>query len=180
MPSCFSLLSCARLTRPSECSSICLWMTTKKKPVFTLSLAHGINEHLSETEGIIGTPRYITALSCLPYGDTFASGSWDGQIRLWKIDERIRSFSALATIDAPGFVNSLQLIAPSLHEQQRDLRFAPGSAEGKKQKKEMDERKKREKSLVVVAATSKEPRLGRWMRFKEAKDGAIVAVIPMQ
>jgi ribosomal RNA-processing protein 9 len=156
--------------------SICLWQITKKKPVFTKSLAHGINEYPSESEGIIGTPRYITALSCLPYGDTFASGSWDGEIRIWKIDERLRSFHQLTTISAPGFVNSLQLIAPSLHEAPREMKLPPGAS--KKQKGE--EKKKAEKALIVVAATSKEPRLGRWMRFKEAKDGALVAVIPMQ
>lgn len=156
-------------------SSICLWQITKKKPVFAQSLAHGINEHPSESEGIIGTPRYITALSCLPYGDTFASGSWDGEIRLWKIDERLRSFSLLTTISAPGFVNSLQLIAPSLHEAPRDMKLPPGAGKGKKA-----EEKKAEKALIVVASTSKEPRLGRWMRIKEAKDGALVAVIPMQ
>lgn len=54
--------------------SICLWSITKKKPIFTVQLAHGVNEYESETEGIIGNARWITALGCMPYGDTFASG----------------------------------------------------------------------------------------------------------
>lgn len=29
----------------------------------------------------------------------------------------------------------------------------------------------------MIAAVAKEPRLGRWMRIKEGKEGAIVAVI---
>lgn len=55
-------------------SSICLWSITKKKPIFTVQMAHGVNEYESESEGIIGNARWITALGCMPYGDTFASG----------------------------------------------------------------------------------------------------------
>ncbi|BGO91733.1 hypothetical protein NBRC10512_006215 [Rhodotorula toruloides] len=170
---CVAMVDDSTLLSGGDSGTLCLWLITKKKPIFKVDLAHGINEHASETEGIIGTPRWITALSCLPYGDVFASGSWDGQIRLWKIDERLRSFSPLTTIEAPGFVNSLQLIAPSLRPA-KESHLAPVSTV--KDKKAEPE----QKSLIVVAATSKEPRLGRWMRFKEAKDGAIVAVIPMQ
>ncbi|GJN90808.1 hypothetical protein Rhopal_003822-T1 [Rhodotorula paludigena] len=173
---CVAMVDDSTLLSGGDSGSICLWSITKKKPIFTVQLAHGINEHESETEGIIGTPRWITALACLPYGDVFASGSWDGQIRLWKIDARLRSFSPLATIDAPGFVNSLQLTAPSLRPT-RETHVAPVNApKGRDAGDKRDEKK----ALVVVAATSKEPRLGRWMRFKEAKDGALVAVIPMQ
>lgn len=162
-------------------STICLWTVTKKKPIFRLDVAHGINEHDSESEGIIGTPRWITALSCLPYGDVFASGSWDGQIRLWKIDERLRSFSPLTTIDAPGCINSIQLIAPSLRPT-RESQLSAVTVQGGKAGKDAagsTANAPPAKNLVVVAATSKEPRLGRFMRFKDAKDGALVAVIPM-
>ncbi|BGP32431.1 pre-rRNA processing protein [Rhodotorula toruloides] len=170
---CVAMVDDSTLLSGGDSGTLCLWLITKKKPIFKVDLAHGMNEHASETEGIIGTPRWITALSCLPYGDVFASGSWDGQIRLWKIDERLRSFSPLTTFEAPGFVNSLQLIAPSLRPT-KESHLAPVSTV--KDKKAEQE----QKSLIVVAATSKEPRLGRWMRFKEAKDGAVVAVIPMQ
>jgi len=154
--------------------SLCLWTVTKKKPIHTVQFAHGFNEHVSESEGIIGTPRWITSLATLPYGDVFASGSWDGQVRLWKIDERIRSFSLLTTIAAPGFVNSLQLIAPSLRPTKETQ--VP-RMDGRKKDKSTE---KESKNLVVVAGVAKEPRLGRWMRFKDGKEGAIIAVIPMQ
>lgn len=146
-----------------DSGSICLWTTTKKKPIATQSLAHGVDEHASESEGVIGVARWITALACLPYGDTFASGSWDGEVRLWKIDDRLRSFSQIATIPALGFVNSVQLIAPSLKP--RTGRDAEDDA--------------REQTLVVVAGVAKEPRLGRWMRVKEGREGAVVAVVPL-
>lgn len=57
------------------CSSISLWSTTKKKPIFTQPLAHGLNEAQSETEGVIQTPRWVTALASLRYSDIFASGN---------------------------------------------------------------------------------------------------------
>jgi ribosomal RNA-processing protein 9 len=50
--------------------------------------------------------------------------------------------------------------------------------DGRKKEKESGE--KESKNLVVVAGVAKEPRLGRWMRFKDGKEGAVVAVIPMQ
>lgn len=54
--------------------SICLWTTQKKKPIFTQPLAHGFNEVLSETEGLIKTPRWVTSLGSLRYSDIIASG----------------------------------------------------------------------------------------------------------
>ena len=57
-------------------SSISLWMTAKKKPIFTQPLAHSLNELVSETEGVIRTPRWVTALACLRYSDLFASGEF--------------------------------------------------------------------------------------------------------
>lgn len=98
------------------------------------------------------------------------TGSWDGQIRLWKIDERVKSFSLLTSIPAPGYINSLQLISPSLRSTvPQSERTTNGPKEGKQ-----------EKSLVIIASTAKEPRLGRWMRTKDGREGAIVVVIPLK
>ncbi|KAL8276387.1 hypothetical protein RQP46_011232 [Phenoliferia psychrophenolica] len=163
---CVTMVDDTTFVSGGDSGSLCLWTTTKKKPISTVQLAHGINSYASESEGEIGTARWITALACLPYGDTFASGSWDGSIRLWKIDERVRSFSALTTIPALGYINSLQLISPSL----RSAAPQSGRKDGNKE----------EKSLVVVAAVAKEHRLGRWMRIKEGKEGAVVAVVRLK
>lgn len=187
------ILSCQSSAKLTLCCptirSICLWNITKKKPISTHQLAHGVSEYTSETEGVIGTARWITALASLGYGDVFASGmssffsslvnmltadihssigSWDGSIRLWKIDERVRSFSLLTTIPAPGYINSLQLISPSLR-----------SSEPQSQRQANGKEAKPTKSLVVIAAVAKEPRLGRWMRIKGGKEGALVAVIEL-
>ncbi len=54
--------------------SICLWTTQRKKPIYMQAVAHGFAETVSETEGLIRTPRWITALGTLRYSDLFASG----------------------------------------------------------------------------------------------------------
>jgi hypothetical protein len=53
-------------------SSISLWNTGKKKPIFTLPLAHGIVD-LTEDSEIKGA-RWITSLAALRGTDLFASG----------------------------------------------------------------------------------------------------------
>ncbi|RXW18692.1 hypothetical protein EST38_g7159 [Candolleomyces aberdarensis] len=95
-----------------DSGSISLWSTQKKKPIFTQPLAHGLDEMESSTEGTIRTPRWITSLGSLRYSDIFASGSWDGSIRIWKLDPKLKSFSPIGAVPAQGVVNSLQLISP--------------------------------------------------------------------
>ena len=57
-------------------SSISLWSTGKKKPIFNHPLAHGVHIHESETEGQVKVPRWVTSLTCLRYSDLFASGGF--------------------------------------------------------------------------------------------------------
>jgi ribosomal RNA-processing protein 9 len=122
--------------------SISLWDVNRKKPVFTYPIAHGINEHESESEGVIGTPYWITALTTLPYSDLFASGSWDGYVRLWKIAENNRSFKQVGQIPVAGVVNDLQLLTTTA------------------------------KITMLGVGVGQELSLGRWIRMKNAKNGA--------
>lgn len=182
-----------------DSGTISLWSLSKKKPVFTMPVAHGHHlEHVREGEAPIETPRWITSLACLPYGDVFASGSWDGEIRLWKLDRSLRSFKLLSTIPAVGFVNSLQLVAtpaagPSgggskknreevLESEKWTRRGGPRGAlrkvfsEGEQQGQEEEEEEvaRGKVGLIVAAALGQEPAKGRWMRIKEATNGALV------
>jgi len=133
-----------------DSGAISLWISSKKKPAFSYSVAHGLDgPPVSSAEaGAVAKPRWITALACLPYGDLFASGSWDGVIRLWKLNNRSRSFAPLGEIPAPGFVNSLQ-ISICEHNGGRDL--------------------------VVVAGLGQEHRFGRWGKAQGAGNVALVA-----
>jgi len=140
-----------------DSGTIAMWITSKKKPVCTVALAHGINEHLSETEGVVVTPRWITSLACLPYSDVLASGSWEGQIRIWKMDlnPRERKMSLVGTLAAPGVVNSLQLMSVPTG------RHASWVGAGR---------------AVVVAALGSEPRTGRWIRLPTGSTGVVYVI----
>ncbi|KAI8882205.1 WD40 repeat-like protein [Backusella circina FSU 941] len=86
-----------------------LWEISRKKPVFSMHTAHGLNTVQSESEGNINTPYWITAVATLRYSDLFISGSWDGFVRVWKLAGDNRSFSEIAKIAVPGVVNSIQI-----------------------------------------------------------------------
>jgi ribosomal RNA-processing protein 9 len=138
-----------------------------------------MHEVHSESEGIIRTPRWITALASLRYSDLFMSGmrnpfipfhslrfqlgSWEGDIRIWKIDAKLNSFSLVGKISAPGVVNSLQLLtAPK--------GFSKTIAWGSQATTEV--------GFVMVAGLGQEHRLGRWLTVKEggAVNQAMVCV----
>lgn len=142
-------------------SSISLWTTQKKKPIFTHALAHGFHQSHSATEGLIETPRWITSITSLPYSDLIASGSWDGDVRIWKLDPSLKSFSLIGTVPALGVVNSLQLLTVP------DGAFAPDSWAGQVE----GQKKNKVGMALLVAGLGQEHRLGRWMTFKN--DGVV-------
>jgi ribosomal RNA-processing protein 9 len=96
-------------------------------------------------------------------------GSWDGHIRLWKVDPKIKSFSAVGSFPVQGVINSLQVVSPlkgSLADASWAWRRtgvdAPRNASGPSMKKSG--------SVLLVAGVGQEPRLGRWVTVKG--DGA--------
>ncbi|KAG6909425.1 hypothetical protein DXG01_000578 [Tephrocybe rancida] len=161
-------------------SSICLWTTLKKKPIFTQALAHGFNEAHSETEGVIRTARWITSLASLRYSDVIASGSWEGDIRIWKLDPKLKSFSLIGTIPAPGVVNSLQFISPPVEFFNRCPWFTSSAAENNTQEDAFvpQQRKGGVQPVLLVAGMGQEHRLGRWVNVKEGvMNGSIVVAL---
>ena len=99
----------------SDSGSISLWSIHKKKPLFTVSLAHGLDpipplDELSpevdkETAArniryLRRMPRWITALATLPGTDVVLSGSWDGWIRAWRISEDKKTIIPLGRVGA--------------------------------------------------------------------------------
>ena len=174
-----------------DSGALCLWHTGKKKPIFTHHFAHGTDDLLSET-GSMPSPRWITALGALRGTNLFASGqsaascararadkigSWDGHIRLWALDQGLKSFALVRSIPIPGFVNDIELLAlphGSLNP------AAVGMPEVQEPEAEVKRGKTKATQIVLAAAISQEPRLGRWMRLKEGvKNGALIAVLPI-
>lgn len=185
-----------------DSGTISLWSLSKKKPIFTAPVAHGFHSISTETEGTIQTPRWITSLACLPYGDVFASGSWDGHVRLWKISPSLRSFSPLHQVPMQGFINSLQLIMPSRSTVKKQGRIV--EEESWRRKVGLTNGSHREvaeveslgvvevngngtpavngslhpKELVLLSiGVGQEPSRGRWLQLKQIKNGA--SIVPL-
>lgn len=105
----------------SDNGSLALWSSTKKKPLFVLPQAHGIEPQLPLEKASAEKqpdpkvipppqPRWITALKTIPYSDVILSGSWDGYVRVWKLSEDKRQIERVgvlgATVDKDGNVVS--------------------------------------------------------------------------
>lgn len=201
---CVAFIDEATFLSGGDSGAIRLWSNNKKKAVYTHGLAHGLHETHSETEGIIRSPRWITALAVLRYSNVFASGSWEGIIRLWKLNGQNRSFSPLATIPAPGVINSLQMISPRIGalDEARWVSQSPAPApEDEDQDSDSDSdsddsssasridaastkvlKGKSRRHCVIVAGIGQEPRFGRWLRIAGggtgSRNGVLVVAIP--
>ncbi|KAG7663297.1 RRP9 [[Candida] subhashii] len=96
----------------SDNGNIALWSLAKKKALFTERLAHGLtpefkpseisaetSESLAEQQVPERQPYWITAIHASPYSDIFFSGSFDGTVKVWKLDqEGLRSFKLIGEV----------------------------------------------------------------------------------
>ncbi|KAK6538204.1 pre-rRNA processing protein [Orbilia ellipsospora] len=157
--------------------SISLWSLHKKKPVFTVPLAHGLQPaidpamHSAEANpppsNVPRQPYHITALAGIPYSDVFFTGSWDGCIRAWKIGQEKRDIEPLGAIgvEDEGGVRLDDL------ERRTPFRGVVNSlAVYEKNSGREDE------SCIVVAGIGQEMRMGRWLKVK-GRNAAVMFVI---
>ncbi|KAJ7075650.1 WD40-repeat-containing domain protein [Mycena belliarum] len=165
---CVAMIDETTFVSGGDSGSLCLWTTQKKKPIFTQALAHGFHEAQSATEGVIRTPRWVTAVASLRYSDLIVSGSWEGDVRIWQLDAKLRAFALVGTVPAPGVVNSLQLLAPP-REFYADAEWARPTATG------APTAKRKAGGALLVVGLGQEHRLGRWLSVKEGvANGAMV------
>jgi ribosomal RNA-processing protein 9 len=180
----------------SDNGSLSLWTMHKKKPVFTVPLAHGLDPVLMPSEASaeeipdskvpsVPNPRWITALATVPYSDLILSGSWDGWVRVWRVSadkRRIESVGVLggmrggsSPVEDPGATangkeDNCQLPNEAGNED--------GAIRGVVNEIALCERGERGKDgLCVVVATGSEHRLGSWMKMGR-KNGVVVFEIP--
>ncbi|CDS03249.1 hypothetical protein LRAMOSA00651 [Lichtheimia ramosa] len=146
---CISQIDESMFVTGGDSGVISLWDINKKKPVFSVTEAHGINTTPSETEGDINTPYWITAIASLRYSDLFVSGSWDGYIRFWKIGEDNKSFSEIAKVPIKGVINSFDIktVFPS-------------------------------NRTYLIVGVGQELKGGRWLRLKGAKNCTKIIELP--
>lgn len=133
---CIAPLPPAHFVTGSDSGAISLWSIHKKKPLYTVPLAHGLDPlpplnqlspELDEQTAAANsrhlrqTPRWITALATLPGTDIVLSGSWDGWIRAWRISEDKKTIHALGPVGAAPVS-----VSPS-HQLQQSLDFTEGT-----------------------------------------------------
>jgi ribosomal RNA-processing protein 9 len=93
---CVKCLGADSFVSGSQDGSIACWNEVRKNPLCSLSAAHGLEA---------GTPRWIASLASLGSSGTFASGSYDGFVRIWStMNNKIKS---VGEVPAEGFVNGL-------------------------------------------------------------------------
>ncbi|THU86918.1 hypothetical protein K435DRAFT_867764 [Dendrothele bispora CBS 962.96] len=189
---CIAMIDESTFVTGGDSGSISLRSTSKKKPVFTQAVAHGLHEVPSETSGVIQTPRWITSIASLRYSDLFASGSWEGSIRLWQLDSKLKSFSLVGTIPAPGIVNSLRFATPSkdffdratwINSTTTNMRSpSTQGTENVEQQWHINGAKDAGtvNPVLLTAGLGQEPKFGRWLTLKEgASNGAMAfALMP--
>jgi ribosomal RNA-processing protein 9 len=174
----------------SDNGSIALWSVQKKKPVYIESLAHGIDprldphdasaeKHPSKQQVPAPTPRWITALKTIPYSDIILSGSWDGQIRIWKLTEDKRKIELLGVLGSSSS-SSEQFDADDEEDDKENQGNETGSPiKGIINDITVFERGERgTDGLCIVAAVSSEHRLGRWKVNKTVRNGGVIFEVP--
>lgn len=148
----------------SDNGNVALWALSKKKPCFTERVAHGLvpafnpNEASAEVSQEVARlqipqrqPYWITAVYAVPFSDVFVTGSYSGEVRMWRLDrENFRRFAPLGSIAVKGCVVDID------------------GAEVTDEKK-----------LVLYVATSKEHRLGRWLGKIEGRNALTVVTFSL-
>lgn len=107
---------------------------------------------------------------------TVPTGSWEGNIRIWKLDAKLKSFSLVGVVPVPGFINSLQFVTvPKTFSSEaswtRTIISTSRDTEPNQKRRDLGAH-----PFLLIAGTGQEPRLGRWMKVTEggAKNAAYV------
>ena len=134
---------------------------SKRRPLFNLPQAHRNTTNETST---LPAEFWVTSLAALRYTDLLASGSFNGQIRLWKSTPEFHHLSPLFSIEqvcSHKFTRKRNRNI-SLFEQIgfiNDLKF---SSDGQ----------------YLLAALGQEHRLGRWWTVKSAKNALLIYKLP--
>lgn len=197
---CVAALSPQNFVTGSDAGAISLWSQHKKKALFTIQTAHGVDEPApfedvtSEADPRViaeqkkhdtrrPIPRAITALAALPGTDIVLSGSWDGCIRVWRLSDDKRLLIPFGTLgqqevlangDGGLYVNG----------EADSIRGVINGLAVTERRKELKDafgvtREGDTEGLCVVAGIGKEQRLGRQMKIDRGKNGAMVFEVPM-
>ncbi|XP_026825161.1 U3 small nucleolar RNA-interacting protein 2 isoform X2 [Ooceraea biroi] len=87
---------------------LCVWGCQKKKPLCSVTEAHGRDE-------VNGQPMWISSIATLLNTDLVASGSRNGVVKVWHCGENFRSLNLLFEVQLVGFINALAFTPDGNH-----------------------------------------------------------------
>ena len=174
-----ALISEEAFVTGSDNGSISLWSLQKKKPIFTIPLAHGRDPALKPEEVSADfspdvqipdrQPRWVTALATVPFSDLVLSGSWDGCLRLWRVAPDKKRLEGI------GVVGGANVLDEGVDDRSGSDSKGTASVRGYINDISVFERGERGKDgLCIVAALGKEHRLGTWKKLSNSTNGAVV------
>lgn len=179
----------------SDNGSLSLWSIHKKKPIFTVPLAHGLDppptleEYSAEKspdpiqKPPEPQPRWITALTTVPYSDLILSGSWDGHVRVWKVSHDKKRLERSGIVGRQQVTTNQEDITGENNnddeEEEGDRGGVGQVVRGVINDLAVFERGERGKDgLCVVVGLGTEHKFGRWKCVRGGKNGAVVFEVP--
>ncbi|CCE63050.1 hypothetical protein TPHA_0D04170 [Tetrapisispora phaffii CBS 4417] len=163
-----SMIDDSHFVTGSDNGNLCLWSLAKKKPLFIERAAHGIlpipddkqvsgeaSEEIRKAQmqnNKITKPYWITSVHAIPYSNIFISGSWNGSLKVWKLNENLREFSLLGELNnCKGVVTKIQAVESGKHGRE---------------------------TFRILATVAKEHKLGRWIdHVPGARNGIYSATV---
>lgn len=163
-----SMIDDSHFITGSDNGNLSLWSIAKKKPIHIERTAHGVvegptldsisgesNEEVRNRQlqnKKLEHPYWITAVYAIPYSNTIISGSWSGSLKVWELEENMRSFKLIGELpNCKGVVTKIQAVESG--------------------------RRNRE-TFRVIASVAKEHKLGRWVtKVPGARNGIFSATI---
>ncbi|KAF2242749.1 WD40 repeat-like protein [Trematosphaeria pertusa] len=183
---CVALLDAQLFVTGSDNGALSLWAVNRKKPLYTLPLAHGRDPSIPPEEMFadddVATSRksgprlarYITALATVPFADLILTASWDGWIRAWRVGPDKRTIEPMGKVGRIPVDEDESITMNGNVDGEDDSIIIRGIVNGLSAQ-ERGERGK--EGLCIVAAVGKEARLGRWMSGK-VPNGIYVFEVP--
>ena len=187
----------------SDNGSLSLWNIHKKKAVYILPLAHGLDaalsldqasaeldpDHTLDERGRGGKqPRWITALKAIPFSDVVLSASWDGYIRAWKISKDKRRIEPLGAVGVAAESVDYLLESEGLSSESLSKDALKAMQNGVKEQTPIQgivndlsvvvKGDRAIDSVLVAAAVGKEHRLGRWKEVQDGRNYVVMFEVP--
>jgi ribosomal RNA-processing protein 9 len=182
---CLAMLDEAWFVTGSQDGAVALWSATRKRPHAVVPSAH---------KTPLGNGGWVSACAALPLTDLVATGACDGSVRLWRADRkqgRLVPATFVFGAGAPGVRKAkLQKDAPEDADEHSGEAVAKAELETTLMPTTAYQAAMKASSIAadgfvnglafapngsfIVAALSREHRLGRWSTVRSAKDGLLL------